>query len=33
MASVYDGLVSHHVNRRFSRPITRALSHTAVMPD
>ena len=33
MASVYDGLVSRHVNRRFSRPIARALSHTAVTPN
>jgi hypothetical protein len=33
LASVYDGLVARHVNRRFSWPIARALSHTAVTPN
>ena len=33
MASVYDGLVSRHLNRRASRPIARVLSHTRVTPN
>ena len=33
MASVYDGLVSRHLNRRASRPIAKALSHTPVTPN
>jgi hypothetical protein len=33
MVSVHDGLVLHHVNRHFSMPIARALSHTAVTPN
>lgn len=33
MASVYDGLVSRHLNRRISRPLARALSYTPVTPN
>ncbi|MCH8848137.1 MAG: CDP-alcohol phosphatidyltransferase family protein [Chloroflexi bacterium] len=33
MASVYDGIVSRHVNRRLSRPIARLLAHTPVTPN
>ena len=33
MASVYDGIVSRHVNRRLSRPIARLLSHTPATPN
>ena len=33
MASVYDGLVSRHLNRRASRPIAKLLSHTPVTPN
>jgi phosphatidylglycerophosphate synthase len=33
MASVYDGFVSRHLNRRVSRPVARALSHTPVTPN
>ena len=33
MTSVYDGVVSRHVNRRLSRPIARILSHTPATPN
>jgi len=33
MTTVYDGLVSRHLNRHFSRPIARALSHTPATPN
>ena len=33
MTSVYDGVVSRHVNRRVSRPIARLLSHTPATPN
>ena len=33
MYSVYDGFVSHHLNRRLSRPMARALSRTPVTPN
>ena len=33
MASGYDGYVSHYLNRRISRPIARALSHTPATPN
>ena len=33
MPSVYDGVVSRHLNRRISRPIARLLSHTPVTPN
>ena len=29
----YDGFVSRHINRRFSRPIARLLAHTPVTPN
>jgi phosphatidylglycerophosphate synthase len=32
-APVYDGLVSRHLNRRFSRPMARALARTPVTPN
>ncbi len=32
-ASSYDGVVSRHLNRRISRPIARALSHTPTTPN
>ena len=31
MAVVYEGLVSRHLNRRFSRPVARPLTHTVVV--
>ena len=33
MASVYDGIVSRHLNRRLSRPIARLLSRTPTTPN
>ncbi len=33
MAVVYDGLVSRHLNRRFSRPVAQLLTHTPVTPN
>ena len=33
MTSVYDGVVSRHLNRRLSRPIARLLSHTPATPN
>ena len=33
MDSVYDGFVSRHLNRRLSRPLARALSHTPATPN
>ena len=33
MEKVYDGFVSRHLNRRISRPLARALSHTPVTPN
>ena len=30
---MYDGLVSRYINRRFSRPIARALQHTPATPN
>lgn len=32
-ASIYDGFVSRHLNRRISRPIARALAHTPATPN
>ena len=33
MASVYDGFVSRHLNRRISRPIARLLCNTPITPN
>ncbi|MCH8825464.1 MAG: CDP-alcohol phosphatidyltransferase family protein [Chloroflexi bacterium] len=33
MEGVYDGFVSRHLNRRVSRPIARALTHTPLTPN
>ena len=33
MEGVYDGFVSHHLNRHISRPIARALTHTPLTPN
>ena len=33
MASVYDGLVSRHLNRRVSRPVARVLARTPATPN
>ena len=33
MNVAYDGFVSRHINRRFSRPIARLLAHTPVTPN
>ena len=33
MEPVYDGFISRHLNRRISRPLARALSHTPVTPN
>jgi len=32
-SSAYDGIVSRHLNRRFSRPVARLLNHTPATPN